>query len=148
NTLGIPPLKGASPTPHIWIFPPTKNADTIIVNPIYPPDYKDFILVFPADSGVLPLYIVLNVPGHKYYPTPKGPLIAFPDAIRGRSKTSLQGGGGLRPRWNDPSGDFYEWDRQHGALEKYNKRGKHLGEFDPNTGEQTKPADKTRRVEP
>ena len=148
NTLGIPPLKGAPHTPHIWIFPPTKNADAIIVNPIYPPDYKDFILVFPADSGVLPLYIVLNVPGYKYYPTPKSPLIAFPDAIRGRSKTSLQGGGGLRPRWNDPSGDFYEWDRQHGKLEKYNKRGKHLGEFDPNTGEQTKPADKTRRVEP
>ena len=148
NTLGIPPLKGAPHTPQIWIFPPTKNADAIIVNPIYPPDYKDFILVFPADSGVLPLYIVLNVPGYKYYPTPKSPLIAFPDAIRGRSKTSLQGGGGLRPRWNDPSGDFYEWDRQHGKLEKYNKRGKHLGEFDPNTGEQTKPADKTRRVEP
>lgn len=148
NTLGIPPLKGAPHTPQIWIFPPTKNADTIIVNPIYPPDYKDFILVFPADSGVLPLYIVLNVPGHKYYPTPQGPLIAFPDAIRGRSKTSIQGGGGLRPRWNEPSGDFYEWDRRHGRLEKYNKRGKHLGEFDPNTGQQTKPADKTRRVEP
>jgi len=65
DTLGIPPLKGAPATPHIWIYPPTQTADTLIVNPVYPPDYKDFILVFPADSGVAPLYIVLNVPGHR-----------------------------------------------------------------------------------
>lgn len=32
----------------------------------------------------------------------------------------------------------------HGAVEKYNKRGKHLGEFDPITDEQTKDADKTK----
>lgn len=37
---------------------------------------------------------------------------------------------------------------QHGAVEKYNKRGKHLGEFDHETGEQTKDADKNREVEP
>ncbi|CAA6806245.1 MAG: Unknown protein [uncultured Campylobacterales bacterium] len=30
----------------------------------------------------------------------------------------------------------------------YNKRGNHLGEFDPNTGKQLKLADKTRRVDP
>ena len=148
DTLGIPPLKGAPHTPPIWIFPPTKSADTIIVNPIYPPDYKDFILVFPADSGVTPLYIVLSVPGHKYHPTPKGPLAAFPTAKRGSPKTSVQGGGGLRPRWRDSEGFIYEWDRQHGALEKFNKRGHHLREFNPETGEQTKPADKTRRIEP
>ncbi|BBP68734.1 hypothetical protein PHLH6_07380 [Pseudomonas sp. Seg1] len=29
----------------------------------------------------------------------------------------------------------------------YNKRGKHLGEFDPETGQQTKDANKTREVE-
>lgn len=46
------------------------------------------------------------------------------------------------------AGFIYEWDRQHGTVEKYNKRGKHLGEFDPNTGEQNKAADKTRRVDP
>ena len=148
DTLGIPPLKGAPATPHIWIYPPTQTADTLIVNPVYPPDYKDFILVFPADSGVAPLYIVLNVPGHGYYPTPKGPLSAFPKAKRANPKTSVQGGGGLRPRWRDSEGFIYEWDRQHGTLEKYNKRGHHLGEFNPQTGEQTKPADKNRRVEP
>ncbi len=61
STSGIPPLEAAPQAPHIWIFPPTEQADTIIVDPIYPPEYKDFILVFPAGSGVQPLYIVLSV---------------------------------------------------------------------------------------
>jgi len=61
STTGIPPLEGAPQAPQIWIYPPTEQADNIIVNPIYPPEYKDFILVFPADSGVQPLYIVMNV---------------------------------------------------------------------------------------
>jgi hypothetical protein len=61
STSGIPPLEAAPQAPHIWIFPPTEQADTIIVNPIYPPEYKDFILVFPPGSGVRPLYIVLSV---------------------------------------------------------------------------------------
>ncbi len=59
STSGIPPLEGAPQTPTIWIYPPTEQADKIIVNPIYPPEYEDFILVFPADSGIKPLYIVL-----------------------------------------------------------------------------------------
>ncbi len=148
STLGIPALEAAPQAPHIWIFPPTPAADSIIVNPIYPPEYKDFILVFPADSGVSPLYIVLSISDHKYHPTPKGVIPAFPDLVRGRSKTPVQGGGGLRPRWHDRKGNIYEWDRQHGALEKYNPRGNHLGEFNHITGEQTKKADKTRKVEP
>ncbi|MBP5075287.1 S-type pyocin domain-containing protein [Pseudomonas chlororaphis] len=61
STSGIPPLEAAPQAPHIWIFPPTEQADTIIVNPIYPPEYKDFILVFPPGSEVQPLYIVLSV---------------------------------------------------------------------------------------
>jgi hypothetical protein len=61
STLGIPALEGAPQTPQIWIYPPTEQADNIIVNPVYPDAYKDFILVFPADSGVQPLYIVMNV---------------------------------------------------------------------------------------
>lgn len=60
STSGIPPLKGAPQAPHIWIYPSAEKADNIVVNPIYPPEYKDFILVFPADSGVQPLYIVIN----------------------------------------------------------------------------------------
>jgi len=61
STTGIPPLEGAPQAPQIWIYPPSEKADSIIVNPIYPPEYKDFILVFPADSGIQPLYIVMNV---------------------------------------------------------------------------------------
>jgi hypothetical protein len=45
----------------------------VIVDPVYPPDYKDFILVFPVGSGVKPVYIVINAPrkgtaaaGHGY----------------------------------------------------------------------------------
>ncbi|MEB0205136.1 colicin E3/pyocin S6 family cytotoxin [Pseudomonas sp. CCC3.1] len=149
DTLGIPPLKGAPHTPHIWIFPPTKNADAIIVNPIYPPDYKDFILVFPADSGVLPLYIVLNVPGPRldYHQAPKY-LPGFSDAISATKKTSVKGGGKLRHRWKTSKGFILEWDYQHGAIEMYDKRGKHLGEFNHVTGEQNKPSDPARRIEP
>jgi hypothetical protein len=51
-------------------------------------------------------------------------------------------------RWKTRDGIIFEWDSQHGVVEKYNKRGKHLGEFDPETGEQTKSADATREVEP
>jgi hypothetical protein len=61
SILGIPALEGAPQAPQIWIYPPTEQADNIIVSPIYPDTYKDFILVFPADSGVQPLYIVMNV---------------------------------------------------------------------------------------
>ncbi len=61
DTLGIPALEGAPQAPHIWIYPPTEQADNMIVNPIHPPDYRDFILIFPAGSGIKPLYIVMNV---------------------------------------------------------------------------------------
>lgn len=61
STLGTPALEGAPQAPQIWIYPPTEQADNIIASPIYPDAYKDFILVFPADSGVQPLYIVMNV---------------------------------------------------------------------------------------
>ena len=60
STLGIPALEGAPQAPQIWIYPPTEQADNIIVSPIYPDAYKDFILVFPAGSGVQPLYIVIS----------------------------------------------------------------------------------------
>ncbi|MHC8385853.1 colicin E3/pyocin S6 family cytotoxin [Pseudomonas sp. LB3P14] len=147
DILGIPALEAAPQAPHIWVYPPTKAADSIIVNPVYPPEYKDFILVFPAGSGVLPVYIVVSVSNHKYYPAPNG-LTAFPDATRATRKTPVKGGGGLRKRWKTPNGKIFEWDSQHGAVEMYDKRGRHLGEYDPTTGEQTKPADNTRKVEP
>lgn len=147
DILGIPALEAAPQAPPIWVYPPTKVADSIIVNPVYPPEYKDFILVFPADSGVRPVYVVVSVADHNYHPAPKG-LIAFPGAKIAKRKTPLKGGGGLRKRWKTSKGTIFEWDSQHGTVEMYDKRGRHLGEYDPTTGEQTKPADNSRSVEP
>ena len=147
DILGIPALEAAPQAPHIWVYPPTKASDGILVNPVYPPEYRDFILVFPADSGVAPVYIVLNIAGDiKYHPAPNS-LTAFPEAKSAPMKTSVRGGGKKRRRWKDLSGKIYEWDSQHGKVELYTKQGKHLGEYDPRTGEQTKPADPKRRVE-
>ncbi|MBV4552574.1 S-type pyocin domain-containing protein [Pseudomonas sp. SWRI102] len=156
DTLGIPALEAAPQAPHIWIYPPTPVADSIIVNPIYPPEYKDFILVFPADSGVRPVYVVLGVrrkglaeSGHSYHPAPKThEITGFPGLKRGKKKTPMQGGGGLRDRWFDVKGrTIYEWDASHGELEAYRSSdGSHLGAFDPITGEQTDGAKKNRSI--
>jgi hypothetical protein len=147
STLGIPPLEASPQTPHIWIYPPTEQADRIIVNPVYPPEYQDFILVFPADSGVPPLYVVLSRPalgGDIKYHRPPVALPAFPDTFPVKSKSSVQGGGSRRSRWKDRKGRIYEWDSKTGAIELYNKQGKHLGEFNHETGEQIDPADPER----
>ena len=80
-------------------------------------------------------------------PPPKE-LEAFPSVKRATPKTPVQGGGGLRKRWKDGKGGIYEWDSRHGTVERYSKTGEHLGEFDARTGEQLKPADPSREVEP
>ncbi|WP_065615242.1 colicin E3/pyocin S6 family cytotoxin [Pseudomonas moraviensis] len=147
DILGIPALEAAPQAPHIWVYPPTKAADGILVNPVYPPEYRDFILVFPAGAGMRPLYIVASISQGNYHQKPKN-LPAYPDARWATPKTPIKGGGGLRPRWKDREGIIYEWDFRHGAIEKYTKRGRHLGEYNHETGEQTKPADPTRRIEP
>lgn len=144
--LGIPALEGAAMQPAAWIYPPTEQADRILINPVHPPDYQDAIIWFP-NTDIQPIYISLSVSGnHRYHLAPKG-LAAFPDATKVNSKSRVQGGGSLRSRWKDRKGRIYEWDSQHGAVEVYDKQGKHLGEFDPITGEQTKPADPGRKVE-
>lgn len=83
----------------------------------------------------------------KMVPPPRD-LPAFPEAERATGKTGVQGGGGLRARWKTPDGTIYEWDSQHGTVEKYSASGSHLGEFDPNTGTQTKPPNSNRSIEP
>ena len=83
-----------------------------------------------------------------YIPPPRGTPPAFPNLVRSNRKTPVQGGGALRARWKDERGNIYEWDSLHGTIEKYNRRGKHLGEFDPATGEQLSEADATKTVEP
>ena len=41
-----------------------------------------------------------------------------------------------------------EWDYQHGHVEMYDARGKHLGGHDAVTGRKLSEADNTRRVSP
>ncbi|MEX0167005.1 S-type pyocin domain-containing protein [Pseudomonas brassicacearum] len=154
DTLGIPALEAAPQAPPIWIYPPTPMADSIIVDPVYPPEYRDFILVFPADSGVRPVYVVVSVrrsgnPDHDYYPAPETEEITgFSNLKEVKKKTPKQGGAGLRERWVDPKGrTIYEWDSQHGELEVYRASdGSHLGAFDHRTGVQVGKARKNRNI--
>lgn len=136
---------------NIW-GRPIEEHEQEIGTALYPEEeLAEYIVTFPADSGVSPLYLVFNKPSGdiKYIPAPRGnpPLPAFPDAIKAKKKTAVQGGGKLRERWKDRKGRIYEWDSQHGKVEVYTKNGKHLGEFDHITGEQTKDADPSRKVE-
>ncbi|WP_312177485.1 colicin E3/pyocin S6 family cytotoxin [Chryseobacterium sp.] len=76
-----------------------------------------------------------------YTPPPKT-LPGIPDA-----KPSGQRGG--RKQWRDSNGTIYEWDGQHGEVEVYNKRGKHQGAKNPDTGEwKDKPAKPDRDFKP
>lgn len=72
EVLGIPALEGVSLQPAAWVYPPTEQADRILVNPVHPPDYQDAIIWFP-NAGIQPIYISLSVMGdHSYHPPPKG----------------------------------------------------------------------------
>ncbi len=52
-----------------------------------------------------------------------------------------------RKRWrDDQTKRIFEYDSQHGELEVYNQRGRHLGVADVRTGEIIKPAIKGRRI--
>ena len=98
-------------------------------------DWRDGVLLENADQ--------------KYYPNPKlGDITGISGLKPAKPKIPVQGGGKLRARWKDSDGKIYEWDSQHGELEKYDKRGKHLGAFDYKTGDKIKPADPKRRIEP
>lgn len=63
-------------------------------------------------------------------------MLAFLGAQLARPKARK--GHRARTRWVEPGGVFYEWDSMHAAVEKYDARGHHLGEFDPVTGRQLK----------
>ena len=156
DTLGIPALEAAPQAPVIWIYPPTEKAAQILVNPIYPPQYRDFILVFPVGSGVRPLYVVVNEPrkglknpDHDYFPAPRTEEITgFPGLIPQKPLTPRLGGAGLRERWIDAKRrKLFEWDSKKGELEVYrNSDLEHLGAFDPYTAERRGPADPKRRI--
>ncbi|WP_349971316.1 S-type pyocin domain-containing protein [Pseudomonas caspiana] len=106
----------------------------------------DCIVVFPADTGLKSMYVVFARPvggDHSYHSAPKR-LKGFPDAMPVKKKSSVQGGGKKRSRWKDRKGRIYEWDYENGRVEIYDRQGKHLGEFDPDTGERTKDAEAGR----
>ncbi len=52
-----------------------------------------------------------------------------------------------RKRWRSDNGWLYEWDALHGEIEVYNKRGKHLGVMDYETGQLVKPPVKGRKID-
>ena len=57
-------------------------------------------------------------------------------------------GAGMRQRWKDDHGTIFEWDCQHGHVEMYDRRGKHLGGFDAESGRQVSGTVTSRHVEP
>ena len=87
---GIPALEGAPPLPTIWVYPPTEQADKILVNPQHPPEYQDAIIWFPADAGLEPIYIVLNARYEPGVVTGKGKDVSG-DWLAGAGASARQG---------------------------------------------------------
>lgn len=87
-------------------------------------------------AGATPV-LVHNAGG--YTPPPSDKILqGFPDA-KYVGKGSPKSGGGFRARWSMPDGRVLEWDSAHGTIEMWTngkKNAKHLGEFDPNSGDQ------------
>jgi hypothetical protein len=78
---------------------------------------------------------------------PKNGFPGYPEVVALKRKSPVRGVG-LRKRWRElKTGNIRERDSQHGCLEVYDSRGKHLGEFDIN-GVQLKEANPRRRIEP
>jgi hypothetical protein len=135
---------------NILVHPIPENTDSEIEGfPGANITLDDCIVVFPADRGFKSTYVVIARPfnpDHGFHQAPKH-LKGIPEAIKATAKSDVQGGGARRKRWKDKKGQIYEWDSQHGTVEKYDKQGRHLGEYDPETGLETKPAVPGRRVE-
>ena len=112
--------------------------------------------MFPVESGVRPLYVVVNEQrkglrnaDHDYFTAPRTEdITGFPGLIKQKRKSSKKDGSGLRERWKDAKGRrIFEWDSEKGELEVYRYSDvKHLGSFDPYTGERRGPAKDERRI--
>ncbi|WP_457095191.1 colicin E3/pyocin S6 family cytotoxin [Mycobacteroides abscessus] len=51
-------------------------------------------------------------------------------------------------RWRNSAGDrIYTYDRRHGHIEAYTKRGRHVGVLDVRTGEKVSDAKKGRKID-
>ncbi|MFJ5829555.1 ricin-type beta-trefoil lectin domain protein [Streptomyces sp. NPDC093089] len=87
-------------------------------------------------AGATPV-LVHNSGGYTPPPSDKN-LPGFPEA-KYVGKGSPKKGGGYRARWSLPDGRILEWDSAHGTIEMWTngkKNAKHMGEFDPNSGNQ------------
>jgi len=140
--------------PKIFVTPIEERGVSVLTTPIETEAFPQ-ILSTPLPERAKPQILStpdlgetgLTVFTHQSYNPPPKTLPGFPDAVWGKRKTPVSSGGGLRKRWQDKQ-YIYEWDSQHGSIEKYKKStGGHLGEFDYKTGIQTKPADQSRRIE-
>jgi hypothetical protein len=76
------------------------------------------------------------------------PYVPAPESLPGFPETQRTTPKSHRRRWIDADGKIYEWDYQHGRVEVYDARGRHLGEFDPETGRRLQEPDRARRIEP
>lgn len=92
--------------------------------------------------------IAREVSASSSYIPPPNSLPGFPEAKEAKRKTPIKDvPGKLRKRWVD-SDRILEWDSRHGRLEVYDKRGKHLGEFAPNSGKQLEAPVPGRAIKP
>ncbi len=82
---------------------------------------------------------------HDYYQAADY-LEGFPGSYRVKGKTPMGDGKKLRRRWKTEDGKILEWDYQHGEVEMYTEKGKHLGAYDPDTGEKVKEPDNKRNI--
>ncbi|MGE8063684.1 polymorphic toxin type 44 domain-containing protein [Pseudomonas sp. NPDC089569] len=57
-TTPMPVLRDTAPLPPVWVYPPTDTADKILVNPVHPPAYQDWVVWFP-NTEIPPFYISL-----------------------------------------------------------------------------------------
>jgi Cytotoxic len=74
-----------------------------------------------------------------YIPIPKPSILD--DCIKHRVKNRKQ-------IWKSIDGKrFYTWDGRHGELEVFNKKGFHIGSFDPVNGEMLKSAVQGRKLD-
>jgi hypothetical protein len=70
-----------------------------------------------------------------------------PDSEFIKSLEYLGAPGGRRRYRNRGHDRIYEWDSQHGELEIYNNKGRHLGVAEPEAGEMIKDAVRGRRID-
>ncbi|MCS5707345.1 hypothetical protein CC99x_000360 [Candidatus Berkiella cookevillensis] len=82
---------------------------------------------------------------HDYY-SAADYLEGFPGSYRVQGKTPMGDGKKLRRRWKTEDGKILEWDYQHGEVEMYTEKGKHLGAYDPDTGKKVKEPNNERNI--